>query len=61
MAGLTKNQAAAVEREALRLYDRYNPDSERVINVGKSECIKEARRKLFGRSDWRRKRRLRED
>ena len=50
MEKLTKEQAEAVEREALRLYDEYNPRSELQINVGKHECIKRARRKLFSQA-----------
>lgn len=44
---LTKEQSAEVEREALRLYDKRNPDSERVISVRKDECIRRAKLKLF--------------
>ena len=46
MPKLTKEQSAAVEREALRLYDRYNPDHERTIHVSKQKCIDQARAKL---------------
>lgn len=47
MAKLTKEQSAAIEREALKLYDRYNPDHQHVINVSKQECINQVQRKLF--------------
>ena len=46
---LTKAQKEAVEREALRLYDKYNPRPDRKINVGKADCINEARGKLYPR------------
>ena len=35
-----------IERRAMELYDQYNPDQERVINVSKAECIKIAKREL---------------
>jgi hypothetical protein len=47
MQKLTKEQSEAVEREALRLYDKYNPDADVKINVSKQECINRARAKLF--------------
>jgi hypothetical protein len=47
MPKLTKEQSAEVEREALRLYDKLNPQSDVKINVSKQECIDRARRKLF--------------
>lgn len=36
----------AIEREALRLYDRLNPDWKREIKVSKADCIKMARERL---------------
>jgi len=41
-----RKQDDDIEREALRLYDLYNPRSHVVINVSKQDCINEARRKL---------------
>lgn len=42
----TKEHRDAVEALALRIYDTVNPDSERVINMGKADCIREAERRL---------------
>lgn len=46
---LTKEQSEAIEREALRIYGRLNPDQLRVIHTSKQECINQARAKLFPR------------
>jgi hypothetical protein len=43
---MTEPTKEEVEHLALRIYDQMNPDSERIINMGKSDCIKEARRRL---------------
>jgi hypothetical protein len=39
-------QEEIVERAALRLYDRLNPEPDREILVSKHECIKMARRAI---------------
>ena len=39
-------EADPIELRALQLYDKYNPDQDRVINVSKAECIKIARIEL---------------
>ena len=46
MPKLTKQQSAAVEREALRLYDKFNPQPDVAINISKAECIRLATRQL---------------
>lgn len=38
-----------IERRALALYDRLNPDWERTIRVSKAECIKMAQREIAAR------------
>jgi hypothetical protein len=47
---LTREQSERVEALALRLYDQYNPQSDKVINVSKAKCLAEAREKLFPKS-----------
>ena len=43
---MPSRQAREVEAEALRLYDKYNPEPDSVINVPKDVCIRQAQRKL---------------
>jgi hypothetical protein len=43
---MTPREAKAVEIEALRLYDKHNPEPDRVINAPKDACIRQAKRKL---------------
>lgn len=47
---LTKAQKEVVEREALRLYDKYNPAPELEIKVSKQECLDQAKRRLKRRA-----------
>lgn len=47
---LTKAQKEVVEREALRLYDKYNPEPELEIKVSKQECLDQAKRRLKRRA-----------
>jgi hypothetical protein len=44
---LSTSEKARVERLALRLYDRMNPDQDRVINISKEECLQAAMARLF--------------
>ena len=39
----------AIEVEALRLYDLYNPHPDVTINVSKEQCIREAKQNLAKR------------
>lgn len=43
----TKEQLEAIEREAMRLYDEYNPEPNKIIHVSKHECLRQAKAKLL--------------
>jgi len=45
-----RREAALVEKEALRLYDKLNPRADEVVRVSKAECIRRARRALISRN-----------
>lgn len=39
---MSKSHREAVEKEALRLYDKLNPEPDKCIRVSKAECLRRA-------------------
>ena len=46
MPKLTKDQSIALNEEANRLFDKYNPRPHEKISVPKDQCIREAKKRL---------------
>lgn len=46
-----RRDRAKVEAEALRLYDKFNSEPDKIVRVSKAECIRRARRALLSRGE----------